>query len=254
VAGHLEGRSALVTGSTDGTGVAIANALAVCGCRVVITGRDSARGDLVVAAIREQGGHAEFVAADLGRGAAAVSELAAKATLLAGGTIDILVNNAAMLTMPAATADVAEDVIDQALAVNIKAIFLLTGILAPAMAARGSGAVVNIGSLNASIGMGHAALYTAAKAALHSLTRSWADEYGRFGVRVNTIAPGPILTDKLLSYEGFQGLLGPMLALTPSRRASTPEEVAAVVVFLVSDDAANIHGATLPVDGGRAVI
>ncbi|XVQ07091.1 SDR family NAD(P)-dependent oxidoreductase [Spirillospora sp. CA-255316] len=247
---NLRGRTALVTGSTDGIGAAIARELAAAGAHVVISGRDTVRGEKVAAAIAEHGGRADFVRADLSTGAG-VRDLAAAAHHLAGGPLDILVNNAAMLLDPTPTADVAEDVIDGALAVNVKAAFLLTGLIAPAMAARGGGAIVNLGSISGLFGTGGSALYSTTKAAIHSLTKSWADEYGPSGVRVNTVAPGPTFTDKIAAMADH---LAPMIAALPSRRPSTPEEVAKAVLFLVGDDAANIHGATLSVDGGRAAV
>jgi NAD(P)-dependent dehydrogenase (short-subunit alcohol dehydrogenase family) len=156
-----------------------------------------------------------------------------------------------MLIAPAPTGELPEDLIDGALSVNIKAAFLLTGRIAPAMAVRGSGSIVNLGSINGLFGMAHSALYSATKAAVHSLTKSWAAEYGPAGVRVNTVAPGPTMTRKT---ERLADHITPILAAIPSRRASTPEEIAKAVVFLVSDDAANIHGATLSVDGGRVAV
>jgi NAD(P)-dependent dehydrogenase (short-subunit alcohol dehydrogenase family) len=238
-------RAALVTGSTDGIGVAIARTLASGGVQVVISGRNAERGEQVVQSILDGGGEARFAAADLSTGDG-VRALAA-----AAGPVDILVNNAAMLLAPQATADVSEDVIDQALAVNIKAVFLLTGLLAPVMADRGAGAIVNVGSINGLIGMAHSALYSATKATIHSLTKSWAAEYGPFGVRVNTVAPGPTITPVTAAYaERIQRIVD----RAPSQRPSTPEQIAAAVAFLVSDDAANIHGATLSVDGGLTAI
>jgi NAD(P)-dependent dehydrogenase (short-subunit alcohol dehydrogenase family) len=247
----LRDRTALVTGSTNGIGVAIAEALASHGAHVVVTGRDTAAGEKVAAAITGSGGRATFVPADLGRGAAAVRELADAAHAVAGGPLDILVNNAALLIDPAPTAEVDEDLIDRALAVNVKAAFLLTGLIAPPMAGRGRGAIVNIGSISGLFGTAGSALYSTTKAAVHSLTKSWADEYGPAGVRVNTVAPGPTVTEKT---KAWMEHLAPMLAAMPSRRASTPEEVAKAVVFLAGDDAANIHGATLSVDGGRNAV
>ncbi|MFC5747432.1 SDR family NAD(P)-dependent oxidoreductase [Actinomadura rugatobispora] len=247
---NLNGRTALVTGSTDGIGAAVARTLAAAGAHVVISGRDTARGEKVAAGIAERGGRADFVRADLSTGAG-VRDLAAAAHRLAGGPLDILVNNAAMLLNPTPTADVAEEVIDGALAVNVKAAFLLTGLTAPAMAERGGGAIVNLGSISGLFGSGGSALYSTTKAAIHSLTKSWADEYGPSGVRVNTVAPGPTFTDKVAEMADH---LAPLIATLPSRRPSTPEEVAKAVLFLVGDDAANIHGATLSVDGGRSAI
>ena len=248
---RLENRTALVTGSTNGIGEAIAVALAREGAQVVVSGRDLDKGKQVVDTITATGGQASFVPADLAGGSTAARALAEAATDLAGGRLDILVNNAAMLIVPAPTAEINEDLIDAALAVNVKAVFLLTGLVAPAMAARGSGAIINMGSINGLFGTARSALYSATKATIHSLTKSWAAEYGPAGVRVNTIAPGPTLTDKIST---IADRLAPMIAAMPSRRASTPAEIAAAVLFLASDDAANIHGATLSVDGGRAAV
>lgn len=246
---RLAGRTALVTGSTGGLGVAIASALAADGGFVVVSGRDKQRGDAVVADIRSAGGGAEFVAADIGEGESEVRRLAEQATAAAGGRIDILVNNAAMLLMPTPTADISEQLLRDAFAVNVFAPFLLTGALAPAMVQRGHGAVVNIGSITGLRGGDGSAIYSSNKAAIHSFTQSWAAEYGPFGVRVNAVAPGPIATER---QEQFADHVAPVLARIPSRRMSMPAEVAAAVVFLASDDAANIHGATLSVDGGWA--
>jgi NAD(P)-dependent dehydrogenase (short-subunit alcohol dehydrogenase family) len=247
---RLQHRTALVTGSTDGIGVAIAQAMADEGAYVIVSGRDPDRGRHVVSSIHQRGGRGEFIAADLGHGSGVIDlyEATAHAT---EGRIDVLVNNAAMLIPPSPTADVPEDLIDQALAVNVKAAFLLTGLIAPQMVGRGAGAIVNMGSINGIIGMAGSALYSATKATLHSLTKSWAAELGPSGVRVNAIAPGPTLTPTVVAMEEY---LAPFIATIPSGRASTLGEVAAAVVFLASDDASNIHGAVLSVDGGRAAV
>jgi NAD(P)-dependent dehydrogenase (short-subunit alcohol dehydrogenase family) len=99
--------------------------------------------------------------------------------------------------------------------------------------------------------MAHSALYSMTKAAVHSFTASWAAEYGPHGVRVNTVAPGPTLTEKVAAMEEH---LAPIIAGMPSRRAGTPAEVAAAVVFLASDEASQVHGATLTVDGGFTAV
>jgi len=224
--------------------VAIARRLAAEGAHVVVTGRDTERGAAVIASIRAGGGSAEFVAADLGAGTDEVSRLVA-----AAGQVDILVNNAGLWAMPTPTADITESTLLQSYRTNVLAPFLLTGALAPAMAARGSGAVVNIGSITGFIGGDQSALYSSTKAAVHSLTKSWAAEYGPSGVRVNAVAPGPIATERALEAADH---VAPVLARIPSRRMSTPAEVASSVAFLASEDAGNIHGAILSVDGGWA--
>ena len=243
---RLAGRTALVTGSTGGLGVAIAKALAAEGALVVVSGRDKVRGDAVVGDIRAAGGQAQFVAADLGAGEDEVRRLAD-----AAGPVDILVNNAGIWSLPVPTEEVSEQTLLESYRTNVLAPFLLTGALAPAMARRGRGAVVNIGSITGLIGGDKSALYSSTKAAVHSLTKSWAAEYGPQGVRVNAVAPGPIATDRALESADH---VAPVLARIPSRRMSTPEEVAAAVVFLAGDDAANIHGAVLSVDGGWAAV
>lgn len=246
---RLQGRTALVTGSTGGLGVAIATALAAQGALVVVSGRNKERGDAVVAEIRASGGQAEFVAADLGAGGDEVRRLAREATAAAGGRLDILVNNAAVWGMPQPTEEVSEAALLESYQANVIAPFLLTGAVVPAMAERGHGAVINVGSINGLIGGDRSALYSSTKAAAHSLTKSWAVEYGPRGVRVNAVAPGPIATERVADIADE---LAPVLARLPSRRMSTPEEVAAAVAFLAGEDAGNIHGAILSVDGGWA--
>ncbi|MBX8687263.1 SDR family oxidoreductase [Mycobacterium sp. 20091114027_K0903767] len=246
---RLQGRTALVTGSTGGLGVAIAKALAAQGAFVVVSGRNKERGDAVVAEIRAAGGRAEFVAADLGAGGDEVRRLAREATAAAGGRLDILVNNAAVWGMPQTTEEVSEAALLESYQANVIAPFLLTGAVVPAMAERGHGAVINVGSITGLIGGDRSALYSSTKAAVHSLTKSWAVEYGPRGVRVNAVAPGPIATERAADVADE---IGPVLARIPSRRMSTPEEVAAAIAFLAGEDAGNIHGAILSVDGGWA--
>jgi NAD(P)-dependent dehydrogenase (short-subunit alcohol dehydrogenase family) len=216
--GRLVRRTALVTGSTDGIGAAIAIAFAAEGAHVVVTGRNAERGVEVVETIAASGGRADFVEADLGGGAEAIGALVTAATT-AAGPIDILVNNAAFLVYPMPTADVGERLIDRALAVNIKAALLLTGLVAPPMVANRSGVIINIGSLSGLVGSSGDALYSATKAALHAMTRTWAAEYGPAGVRVNTVAPGPTLTGKAIAAGE---MLKPIIDAMPSGRAEHP--------------------------------
>jgi NAD(P)-dependent dehydrogenase (short-subunit alcohol dehydrogenase family) len=252
----LTGRIALVTGSTSGIGAGIAAALAAEGAHVIVTGRRAELGAAVVSGIEAAGGTATFVAADLAGGAAAVTiftdavlDAAAAATADGSRRVDILVNNAAYLVGGSTTVGTAPAVIEAALTMNIAVPFLVTAALVPAMIEHGSGVVINIGSINGVTGMNGAALYGATKSAIHSLTKSWAAEFGPQGVRVNTIAPGP--TEVEWSLPIREHLVGMVVGL-PSGRLSRVDEIAAVAVFLAGDSATNIHGATIPVDGGMS--
>lgn len=244
---QLPGRRALVTGSTSGIGRSIALALAREGAAVVVSGRDEAAGTAVAEEIRQSGGSAHFVRADLAEGGPAVARLARGAAEAVGGPIDLLVNNAALLIPAQSLTEVVEQVADAALGLNVKAPALLVAALAPAMVAAGGGAIVNIGSISGAVGSPVSALYGATKAALHSLTASWAAELAPKGVRVNAIAPGPTMTRENAPYHQT---LRELASVAPDGRPGTSDEIADAVVFLGGDRAAHIHGATLPVDGG----
>jgi NAD(P)-dependent dehydrogenase (short-subunit alcohol dehydrogenase family) len=238
----LQDQKALVTGATTGLGRAIALQLARDGAEVVVHGRDEARGAETVEAIRSGGGSARFVAADLAN-PAHISRLAE-----AAGEIDILVNNAGFSVF-APTADLDIATFDALFASNVRAPFYLVAALAPAMAARGSGSIINISSMAGRLGMAGGAAYGATKAALASLTQAWAAEFSPRGVRVNAVAAGPIYT-RAQAREFFD-TLG---ATTPLKRAADPAEIAEVVAFLASPRASYVTGAIVAADGGRTAI
>ena len=245
-AGKLQGQKALVTGSTSGIGYGVALALAAEGAQVVVSGRNKTRGAETVEAIRTMGGQADFVSADIGASAAAARSLAEEATKVLGGHIDILVNNAGVYPV-GPTADVTDETLDTLLAVNIRAPHALVAVVAPAMAARGRGSIINIGSWMGSLGIAFSALYGGTKVALEQMSRSWAAEYGHAGVRVNSVAPGATLTE---GNEASKDVLEQMAVPTPAGRVGTPADIGKAVVFLASDDASFIYAATLAVDGG----
>jgi NAD(P)-dependent dehydrogenase (short-subunit alcohol dehydrogenase family) len=243
------GRTALVTGGNSGIGRAVADQLARRGAHVVISGRDVARGTKAVEEIRADGGTADFVRADLAQ-LEDVRSLAKQAIELGGGHVDVLVNNAGIFPF-GPTAEVADSDFDAVYAVNVRAPFYLVAELAPLMAARGSGAIVNVTTMVAYFGMAGMAAYGSSKAAVELLTRAWAAEFGAAGVRVNAVSPGPTRTEgTAVMGDNLDGLAG----TTPLQRVGRPEEVAAGIVFLASDEASLIHGATLPVDGGRLAV
>ena len=246
---RLAHRTALVTGSTSGIGAATARLLAAEGAHVLVSGRDAARGHAVVDEIIAAGGRADFVAVDLGGSYADLRAFAADATAILGGSVDILVNNAGIYPATA-TADLPDADLDAMLAINIRAPHVLVGELAPAMADRGAGAIVTIGSWMARIGVPFGAMYAATKAADEQLTRSWSAEFGPRGVRVNALAPGATLTP---GNEWSKDVLDAMTASTPAGTVVSPDDIARGVLYLVSDDASMVHGTTLSVDGGISV-
>ncbi|EXG82341.1 SDR family NAD(P)-dependent oxidoreductase [Cryptosporangium arvum] len=237
----LAGMTALVTGSTTGIGRATAVALAARGASVVVTGRNAQRGAEVVEKIRADGGAARFVAADLTR-QEDIARLAQDA-----GAVDVLVNNAAVASF-GPSASITIEQYDAMLEGNLRAVYLLTAALAPRMAERGSGSVINVSSGSAQVGDDNNAVYAATKGAVNALTRAWAAEYGPAGVRVNAVAPGPVYTGVPVEY------LDRYIPLIPLRRVAQPEDVAEVIAFLAGPGGSYVNGATIPVDGGLTAV
>jgi len=242
-------RTALITGGTSGIGRAAANKLAQLGIHVIVVGRDAARGEKVVAEIRGTGGKADFISSDL-RDAASAREVARKAIDLGNGHVDILVNNAGIYPF-GPTHETTEDSFDRVYSLNVKVPYFLVVELAPLMAKRGEGAIVNLSTMVADYGAAGMALYGSSKAAIKLLTKAWAAEYGPHGVRVNAVSPGPTRTEGTGAMgEGLEQLA----AQAPAGRPATADEIAEAIVFLATDRASFIYGATIPVDGGRSAV
>jgi NAD(P)-dependent dehydrogenase (short-subunit alcohol dehydrogenase family) len=238
--GDLNGQTALVTGATSGIGKAAALKLAEHGATVLVHGRDPGRGAGVVEQIELTGGHARFVAADLSD-PADIDHLVAEI-----GRIEILVNNAGSSWF-GPSSELETPTYDRLFDGNVRSAYLLTAALAPAMAGNGGGVIINLSSMVATVGLPGGAAYSATKAALVAMTRSWAAEYGASGVRVNAVAPGPVFT------EGAKNTVA-LGKTTLLNRAAQPEEIAETIAFLASPRATYITGATIPVDGGRTAV
>jgi len=241
--------TALITGGTSGIGFATARNLAELGIHVLVVGRNAERGNKAVDEIRAAGGKADFIPADL-RDAASAREVAKRAIELGNGQVDILINNAGIFPF-GPTHEMTEEQFDRVFSVNVKAPYFLVAELAPLMAKRGKGAIVNLSTMVADYGMPGMSLYGSTKAAINLLTKAWAAEYGPKGVRVNAVSPGPTRTE---GTEAMGEGLEQLAAQAPAGRPASAEEIAEAIVFLATDRASFIHGANLAVDGGRTAI
>jgi NAD(P)-dependent dehydrogenase (short-subunit alcohol dehydrogenase family) len=241
---ELKDKRALITGATSGIGSATARSLAASGASVILTGRDQTLGDQVVAEIRDSGGDARFIAADLTE-LEEVSRLAA-----AVGVVDILVNVAGFYVV-SATSDMDSETFDRHFAINVKAPFFLVGALAPRMTGRGGGVIINVSTMVASFGQPGMSAYGASRAAVELLTKAWAAEYGPTGVRVNAVAPGPTRTPAM---EPMMAMADELVKTIPLGRVAATHEVSDVIAFLATPGAGYINGAILHVDGGRTAV
>ncbi|GAB2874969.1 SDR family NAD(P)-dependent oxidoreductase [Lentzea nigeriaca] len=237
----LENKKALVTGATSGIGRAIAVKLAEEGATVYFTGRRAELGKETVELIEKAGGTGHFIVSDI----ASIDDVRRLAAEV--GDVDVLVNNAGIFpfsTTPEQSLEDYERVFD----VNVRGTYFLTAALAPAMVAKGKGSIVNVSSIAAVVGTPVGSVYNASKAAMDALTRSWAVEFGAAGIRVNSVAPGPIRTEMAVTSVGemFDGFSNS----TPLGRAGEPEEIAEAVLFLASDKSSYVTGAVLHADGG----
>lgn len=251
------GKVAIVTGGANGIGREVCLGFARRGGRVAIVDRDAEAGEALAAEIGK--GRAIFRAADVTR--AADVQAYVQATLDAfGGRIDCFHNNAGIEGRVAPTAEYEEAVFDQVMAVNVKGVFLGLRHVLPVMIRQGAGSVVNTASIAGMVGTPGMPAYVASKHAVMGLTKVACGEVGPQGVRVNAVCPGPIATRmvqdiaKQVSPNNPESIEERYAAAIPLRRYGQAEEVANLVLFLLSDLASNITGAQVTVDGGRTAV
>ena len=246
--GNLSGKTAIVSGGSDGIGRAIAQKLAAEGAHVVICARNVEKLDATVKAISDQGSSCEGQSLDVSD-AAAYAEMVS--TIAKDKGLDILVNNAAHVGM-GMIADTDLEGFQQNFRVNVDAPYMGTRAAMAAMGDKG-GSIINISSVNGDRAMQGMSAYGASKAALTHFTRNAAMEGARQGIRVNAVTPGPIMTPATKAWFDHDPDAGAAIAgANPMGRIGTPEEVANVVLFLASDASSYVTGANIPVDGGKA--
>jgi NAD(P)-dependent dehydrogenase (short-subunit alcohol dehydrogenase family) len=251
----FNGKVALITGAGNGIGRATALAFAAHKAKVVAVDRDGPGAERTVGTIKQQGGDALAITADVTKSADVQAYV--KAAMDAYGRIDCFFNNAGIEGKLAPTAEYDEAMFDQVLAVNVKGVFLGLRHVLPVMIAKKSGAIVNTASIAGLVGSPNMPAYVASKHAVVGLTKAAAGENARLGIRINAVCPGPVDTRMIHSVEAQINPNDPAdvgkryTTAIPLGRYSTPEEIANTVVFLCSDLASGITGAQYVIDGGR---
>ncbi len=248
---NLEGKVAVVTGSSKGIGKAIAQGLAEHGAKVVISSRSQEAVDEVVAEFKKADLEATGIACHIGK--AEQREHLIQKTIAHYGGVDILVNNAAINPIFGPIEDAEEGVFDKIMDVNVKAPWMLSNLALSSMKERGGGSIINIASVEAlhpGAGLG---LYSTSKAALLMLTKNQAKEWGKYGIRANVLCPGLIKTKFSAALWQNEQLLHKIEKTLPSARMGMPEEMAGVVCLLASDAGSYMTGGVYNADGGYMI-
>ena len=243
--GKLDGKVAIITGSTSGMGRETAYLFAKEGAKVVVTGRNEERAKAVVDKIKADGGEATYVLAD-------TSDMSAPkkifdAAMAAYGTVDVLMNNAGMLSLAQFDTCTAEE-LNKAINVNVTSAMLLSQLVAPVMKAKGGGHIINVASIVGWAANWGFVAYVTSKHAMVGLTKAMANELAP-DIHVNGICPGAIRT-AMLDSVGGEDAFGPMIARTALKRVGEGREIASTALFLATEDSSFIDGQLIRVDGG----
>lgn len=240
------GKVAVVTGGASGIGEAVARAIAARGGQVVVADIDEADSERVTTAIGDAGGSAKAIRTDVTD--AASVEAMVKFAVDAYGGLDVAINNAGIGGPLSPTGEYPIDGWRQVIEINLNGVFYGMRYQIPAMLARGGGAIVNVASILGAVGTANSPAYVAAKHGVRGLTKAAAIEYATRNIRINSVGPGYIETPLLTSLD--EATMQALVNLHPMHRLGTSEEVAALIVFLASDEAAFITGSYHLVDGG----
>jgi NAD(P)-dependent dehydrogenase (short-subunit alcohol dehydrogenase family) len=245
---RLKDRVAIITGGGNGIGRATALTFAGNGARVVVADVDVQGGEETVRLVEQKGGSAVFIQTNVAK--SADIKALVKGALEQFGQIDILVNNAGISNSEVRSMDLDEDEWDRVIDINLKGVYLGIKHAVPEMIKNGSGTIINTASLLGLKGQKYQSAYNASKGGVVILTKNAALEYGKYGIRVNAIAPGVIDTNIIEGWKQNERKWPIISKANALGRIGTPEEVANAILFLASDEASFITGATLSVDGG----
>jgi 3-oxoacyl-[acyl-carrier protein] reductase len=252
VSTQLNGSSALITGASRGIGAATAIGLAHAGAKNITLHYNSFKegAEATAEKVRSLGVDVSIIQADLGT-MQGIRDLIA---YIEGREFDILVNNAGHLVQRAKLLESTEDVYDTVMNLNVKSMWFLTQAVVPAMIAKKSGVIVNLGSIAARNGGGPGAtMYSAAKAAVATFTKGWAKELAPHGIRVNAVSPGTV-DNYFHEKHSNRQILDNVIAQTPAGRLATNEDVSDVIVFLCSEGSRYVHGQTIEINGGMFMV
>lgn len=243
--GKLTGKVAFVTGGTSGIGEFTAKSFAEHGAKVIVAGRDEKDGTRIVKEIEEKGGQGLFVKLDITEKEDIKQSV--EKTLDAFGTIDILVNGAGIHDSYDTVLDISEESYDQLMDINVKGPFLMTKEILPILLEKGKGTIINVGSQATFVAGPGGSAYVTSKHAIEGFTKQLAYDFGKKGIKANLIAPGFIETPMT------EGIEDDRLKDILAQRAGKPEEVAALAVFLASDESDYIQGTSIKIDGGWTI-